>query len=89
MSNIMTLGTTSLATDLKLPPQARKILAHLETGKTITPAEAWIVYSIYRLSDCIFKIRKSGHQVDLEMRQDAQGKQYGRYRLTKPEKVAA
>lgn len=83
MNDTMTLGTTSLASDLKLPPQARKILAHLEKGKTITPMESMIVYSIYRLSDCIFKIRNAGHDVVTEDRMDAQGHRYARYRLVK------
>lgn len=83
MSDTMTLGTTSLSTDLKLPPQARRILAHLERGKTITPMESMIVYSIYRLSDCIFKIRKAGHNVVREDRVDEQGHKYARYSLVK------
>lgn len=81
MTDTITLGVPSIAKDLKLPPQARKILAHLEKGKTVTPMESMIVYSIYRLSDCIFKIRNAGYVVVTEERQDAQGHKYARYRL--------
>lgn len=81
----LTLGVPSIAKDLKLPPQARKILAHLEKGKTITPMESMIVYSIYRLSDCILKIRVAGYPVLTEEKQDAQGHKYARYRLARTE----
>lgn len=84
---MLTLGTPTLASDLKLPPQARKILAHLKQGKTITPVEALIVYNIYRLSDCIMKIRRAGHDVQMEMRQDEQGHKYARYKLAKKETI--
>jgi hypothetical protein len=88
-SDTMTLGTTTLASDLRLPPQARKILAHLEAGKTITPAKSLTIYSIYRLSDCILKIRRAGHCVITENRQDEQGHKYAKYRLaTEAEKRA-
>lgn len=83
MTDTMTLGVTSLASDLKLPPQARKILAHLEAGKAITPSKALTIYSIYRLSDCIFKIRNAGHAVETENRVDEQGHKYAKYYLTK------
>lgn len=89
----LTLGVTSLASDLSLPPQARTILAHLEAGKTITPMKALNVYSIYRLSDAIFKIRESGHNVITINCKDENGKKYAKYYLArfayKFEKVAA
>jgi hypothetical protein len=81
--NTITLGTPSLATDLSLPPQARKILSHLEKGKSITPMEAMIVYHISRLSDCIFKIRNAGYNVECETRKDEVGAKYARYTLVR------
>jgi helix-turn-helix protein len=83
MSGIITLGTTTLASDLRLPPQPRKILAHLEQGKGITPSKALTIYSIYRLSDCIFKIRNAGHDVITENRVDEQGHKYAKYYLAR------
>jgi len=81
MTDIMTIGNSTLANDLKLPPQAKTILRHLEQGKTISLMESIFVYNITRLSDCIFKIRNAGHDVICEMREDARGHEYGRYRL--------
>jgi hypothetical protein len=79
--NAITLTETTLANDLKLPPQARTILRHLEKGKTITPMESLIVYGIYRLSDCILKIRRAGHDVLTHDCVDERGKKYGEYQL--------
>lgn len=77
----MTIGNSTLANDLRLPPQAKVILRHLEKGKTITPMESLIVYGIYRLSDCIFKLRNAGHDVLTLDRTDERGKKYGEYML--------
>lgn len=81
--NTMTLGTTSLANDISLPRQARIILAHLEAGKHITNSKAMLVYHISRLSDCILKIRRAGHDVRTEMREDEVGGKYASYYLVK------
>lgn len=45
--------------------------------------ESVTVYNIYRLSDVIFKIRRAGHAVKTEMRQDECGHKYARYSLEK------
>lgn len=79
----LTLGVTSLASDLNLPPQARTILAHLEAGKAITPLKAQNVYNIWRLSDVIYKIRNAGHDVLTDDRKDESGKKYGMYYLAR------
>jgi len=92
MTSTITLGVCSPLTSatLNLPPQARKILGHLEKGKSITPNEAMLVYHISRLSDCIFKIRNAGYNVECEMRRDEVGGKYARYTLVKnAEAVAA
>lgn len=78
---IMEIGGSTLANDLLLPPQAKTILRHLEKGKTITPLESLMVYSIARLSDCILKIRDAGHDVLMEMCKDERGHKYGKYSL--------
>lgn len=83
MSDTIVLGTSNLATDLSLPPQVRRILAHLESGKSITNNEAMLVYHIPRLSDCIFKLRNAGHKITMEMRKDEVGGKYARYTLDK------
>jgi hypothetical protein len=81
MTDVLDIGRSTIANDISLPPQARVILAHLQKGKTITPMESLIVYNIYRLSDCILKIRNAGHDVITEDCKDESGKRYGRYSL--------
>lgn len=83
MSETLTIGTPSFADDLRLPPQARKILAHLKEGNTITNAESMLVYHIYRLSDCILKIRRAGYDVDMTVKQDRVGGKYASYKLVR------
>lgn len=87
MSHTLTLAKPSIAGDLRLTPQARKILSHLESGKSITPSEAMVVYTISRLASCIREIRKAGYAVDMELRRDESGHKYGRYTMPKRETV--
>jgi hypothetical protein len=81
MTDIMTLGNSTLANDLKLSPQCRTILRHLEKGKTISPLESLMVYGIYRLAARIMEIRDAGHDVITHNRKDERGKKYGEYQL--------
>lgn len=83
MNDTMTIGNSTLANDLKLSPQCKTILRHLEKGKSITLMESLMVYSISRLSDVIFKIRNAGHDVICDIRHDERGHEYGRYTLNK------
>lgn len=85
-NDTLTIGTPNLANDLSLPPQARKILAHLLTGKTITPLESTMVYHIPRLSDCIFKIRNAGYDVTMTLKADEVGGKYASYKLVSKKK---
>lgn len=64
--------------------QIERVLAHLQAGKTITPATAIAVYGIFRLSSVIEDLRQAGHEVDCVLKYDEMGKQYGEYRLRKP-----
>lgn len=80
-STSLTVGTKGVAGDVGLPPQTRKVLAHLLEGKSITDLECSMVYRIKRLSDCIFKIRKAGYEVVTDIRKDEGGAKYARYRL--------
>lgn len=81
MSSTLTLGTVSIAEDLRLTPQARKILAHLESGRTITPMEAIVVYSVQRLAARIHEIRTAGYPVQRSIKRDMEGHPYGSYQL--------
>jgi Helix-turn-helix domain len=61
--------------------QPSKILSHLLKGKDITNNESMLVYHIYRLSDCIHKIREAGYEVVTEIKKDEVGGKYSSYRL--------
>jgi Helix-turn-helix domain len=74
-------GSHSIATTLKLAPQPRTILAHLLKGNDISGNESMITFGIYRLSDCIMKIRNAGYDIVTDMRTDPVGRRYARYSL--------
>jgi hypothetical protein len=61
--------------------QTSTILAHLLKGKSITNNESMLVYGIYRLSDCVHKIREAGFDVITALKQDEVGRKYSSYSL--------
>jgi hypothetical protein len=63
--------------------QVALVRAHLEAGKTITPASAIAVYGIFRLASVIEDLRNLGMEIDTVIKHDEMGKQYGEYRLRK------
>jgi hypothetical protein len=67
---------------LRLYPQTRKVLAHLEAYGTISPLEAFGVYRITRLAARIKEIRAAGVAVKTSMKTDATGTRYAEYVLT-------
>lgn len=81
MSETIIIGTPSLADDLNLSPQCRKILAHLLTGRTITNNESMLVYHVARLSDVVFKLRNAGYDIEMTMKVDGVGGKYASYKL--------
>jgi hypothetical protein len=80
-TDTITLGVPTIADDLRLKPQARKILAHLRSGQSISPLEAQNVYAVYRLAASICEIKKLGYKIDGVIKQDASGHKYKRYSL--------
>lgn len=62
-------------------PQAVAILKHLKTGKTISPMEAIVTYSIMRLAPAIHDLRCAGYRIESDIRKDAKGHRYARYSL--------
>jgi hypothetical protein len=74
-------GSHSISATLKLAPQPRRILAHLLKGNHITNNESFITYGIYRLSDCIRKIRIAGYDVRTDVKLDPVGRKYASYSL--------
>lgn len=73
----------SIAKDIKLTPQARTVLKHLERRLRISPSEALITYSISRLASCIHEIRRAGYNVTTKVKEDEHGHKYARYTLVK------
>lgn len=68
--------------ELSLKPQARRIIRHLQRGKSITPLEALGVYGVFRLAAVIYDIKKAGFAVHTDLHTDTNGKRYARYSLS-------
>lgn len=43
--------------------QKPNVLAHLRSGKSITPMEALNKYGCFRLADVIYRLRRDGHRI--------------------------
>jgi hypothetical protein len=71
----------SIANDLRLTPQAKTVLRHLNKRGTVSPMEALVTYGISRLAACIYELRKAGYVVDTQIKQDEQGHRYSNYTL--------
>lgn len=62
--------------------QSEMILAHLKSGKPITPLEALRSYGIYRLGARIWDLKQQGYSITAARVTDRQsGKHYASYRL--------
>lgn len=86
---IATGPAPTVASDLRLTPQARTVLAHLKKRPHITPAEALTVYGISRLASCIHEIRrKAGYGVVMTVCRDDVGHKYAKYAMA-PQAVMA
>lgn len=75
--------TANIVKEIRLTPQAKTILRHLETRGSISPMEAQIAYSITRLAACIYEIRKSGHAVNAVIKYDEARHKYTKYALAR------
>lgn len=47
--------------------QESRILRHLQSGKTLTPLEAWRRFGAYRLGARIYKLRRRGYKIKREI----------------------
>lgn len=72
-----------IARELRLTPQAKTVLKHLESRGNISPMEALISYGISRLAAAIYEIRKSGHQVVAVIKHDENNHRYTRYSMAR------
>lgn len=71
----------TIASDLKLKPQAKTVLTHLRRYDHISPMQALVVHNISRLAAVIYDIREAGYEVDMKLKEDAQGHKYAQYAL--------
>lgn len=60
--------------------QTDEILAHLKSGKEITPLEALDLYGCFRLGARILDLRKKGHPIITEDYETSSGKRVAKYR---------
>jgi len=79
----MARNNPSLAETIRLYPQTRRVLSHLESVGSISPLEAFGVYGITRLAARINELRRVGFNVVTDMRQDAKGTRYASYSLAR------
>jgi hypothetical protein len=78
----MIFEAPSIADELRLKPQARKVLAHLKSRHSISPLEAQNVYGVYRLAASIHELRNAGFIIETQNKKDAAGHKYARYWLS-------
>lgn len=60
--------------------QCDLILIHLQSGKTINPLQALILYGCYRLSARIYDLKKAGFDIDSRLVHE-NGVQYAEYSM--------
>ena len=58
--------------------QKTNILAHLKSGRGITPLEALDEYGCFRLASVIGRLRNAGHDI---VTQTVGGESYARYKM--------
>ena len=66
---------------MKTKSQRKKILSHLEKGKTITPLEALHKFGCLRLGARIYELRKEGYEIDSKPYKTKSGKYVSMYWL--------
>ena len=64
--------------------QTAQILAHLKTGRSITPLDALDWFGCFRLGARIYDLKQDGHPIYREMVEVAPRKRVASYTLVKP-----
>ena len=68
--------------------QEKKILAYLESGKTLTPYEGLRIFGTMRLGARCFDLKKKGYNIKSKLIEDAfSGKHYAQYWLDKDSEI--
>jgi len=60
--------------------QTKRILEHLQLGKSITPLEALHLFGTFRLSAIIYNLRQDGYEIRTDT-VESFDKKYARYSL--------
>lgn len=68
--------------------QTEMILAHLQSGKPITPLEALREYGCFRLGARIWDLKQAGHPIEMTLANSGD-KHFASYRLVEKERSAA
>ena len=74
-----------MTTSPRLNSQARKILAHLKAGRTITHLDAEAEFNCMRLAARICDLRKAGYRIKSEPVTTLSGARIAEYRLEQPD----
>lgn len=64
--------------------QESAILAHLKSGRAITPIDALSLYRCFRLGARIYGLKKAGFDIERKMVTVPSGKRVASYRLATP-----
>lgn len=63
--------------------QTAQILAHLKTGRSITPLDALEWFGCFRLGARIYDLKQEGHNIVKDMVETDSGKRVASYTLVK------
>ena len=63
--------------------QTAQILAHLKTGRSITPLDALEWFGCFRLGARIYDLKQGGHNIYKEMVETDSGKRVASYTLVR------
>jgi hypothetical protein len=61
--------------------QNSKILAHLQSGRSLSPLKALGLYGCFRLAARIGELRAAGHPIETVIKADGTGRNYANYDL--------
>lgn len=57
-----------------------RLLKYLQSGKSITPLQAWKKFGLYRCADAVYKLNRRGHTIVNESATE-KGETFARYKM--------
>ena len=63
--------------------QSEAILAHLQSGESLTPIQALLLFGSNRLAARVYELRQLGHNIQKTTARTRSGKNVAKYTLTK------